>query len=70
MYSITDQGKAFLKRTRETMGRIRGHMRDWWRTGNREDFRDIIRGLTGAAAMVGRKARELNSAKLARRKKW
>ena len=66
VYSITDGGKAFLKDREDTMGRIRGHMRDWWRTGNREDFRDIIRGLTGAAAMVGREARELNSAKLAR----
>lgn len=66
VYSITDEGKAFLKDRGETMGRIRGHMRDWWWTGNREDFRDIIRGLTDAARMIGREARELNSAKLAR----
>lgn len=66
VYTITEEGKAFLTDRKETMGRIRGHMRDWWRTGNREDFRDIIRGLTDAAGMVGREARELNPTKLAR----
>ena len=66
VYTITEEGKAFLKDRSDTVDRIRGHMRDWWRAGNREELRDIMREITGMTGMVARKAHKLSSVKLTR----
>jgi len=66
VYSITEDGKKFLKERQETMGRIRGQMDDWGRTGSREELREAMRELRASFFMVGRAARDLSAAKLTR----
>jgi DNA-binding PadR family transcriptional regulator len=44
VYTITEAGINFLKESQETIGRIKGHMHEWW-TDNRDDVRDIFHDL-------------------------
>jgi DNA-binding PadR family transcriptional regulator len=44
IYTITEAGVKFLKESEDTIGRIKGHMHDWW-TDNREDIFDIFHDL-------------------------
>jgi len=66
VFAVTEEGKRFLKDREDTMHRIRGHMRDWGKVGNREDFRDVVRGLRDMTGMIGRRAYDLDSGKLTR----
>jgi DNA-binding PadR family transcriptional regulator len=66
VYTITDAGKSFLKEREETVDKIRGHMRDWWKIRNRQDFRDIAGEMRDIGQMMGKHAHKLNEAKLSR----
>jgi DNA-binding PadR family transcriptional regulator len=66
VYTITDEGRKFLEEREETVDKIRGHMRDWWKDRNHEDFRDSLRELRDVAHLMGRKANKLNKDRLSR----
>jgi DNA-binding PadR family transcriptional regulator len=42
VYTITEAGLKFLKDSEATVGRIKGHMHEWWED-NRDDIRDTFR---------------------------
>jgi DNA-binding PadR family transcriptional regulator len=43
IYTITEEGRKFLKEREETIEKIKEHMRGWCGTGNREEFRESMR---------------------------
>ena len=66
VYTITEEGKRFLAERKETADKIKGRMRDWWGTGNREDFRDTINEIRDLGRTIGGKAHRLDHDKLIR----
>ena len=41
VYTITDSGKGFLKEQKETTDKIKGRLRGWWGTKNRQYIQDV-----------------------------
>jgi DNA-binding PadR family transcriptional regulator len=66
VYTITDEGRKFLKEREETMDRIKDHMRGWCGAGNREEFQEIFHGLRGIVHDIAGKAREIDPDEIAR----
>jgi DNA-binding PadR family transcriptional regulator len=44
VYTITQEGQKFLEESEETLGKIKGHMHEWWQD-NRDDIREIFHDL-------------------------
>jgi len=66
VYTITEEGRSFLKERGETLDKIKGHMRDWWGTGNREEFREIFKEMKELFKLIGRNSRRLEPEKSAK----
>ncbi len=66
VYSITDAGKQFLSERKETMEKIRGHMRAWGAAGNRQAFRDTLREMRDIARLINQKANRLDPDKFSK----
>jgi DNA-binding PadR family transcriptional regulator len=66
IYTITDEGKQFLKEREEIINRIKGQMKDWWNPHHREEFRETMLELRNLAHLVGRKVHHLDAERLAR----
>jgi DNA-binding PadR family transcriptional regulator len=66
VYTITEEGRRFLKEREETIDKIKGHMHDWWGAGKREEFHETMHEFWGLALLLRRKSRQLNPDKLAR----
>jgi DNA-binding PadR family transcriptional regulator len=66
VYSITDEGRSFLKEREETFDKIRERMRDWWGSGKQEEFREIFHGLRGVGRDIARESRRLDPDKMTR----
>jgi DNA-binding PadR family transcriptional regulator len=66
VYTITEEGKGFLVERKETADKIKGHMRDWWKTGGREEFAGTMQEIRDLGRKIGRKFNRLDSAKMAR----
>jgi DNA-binding PadR family transcriptional regulator len=68
VYTITEEGKGFLKERGETMDKIRDNMRNWCGSGNREEFREAMHETMhefhDLAHVFRRKAHKVNSEKL------
>jgi DNA-binding PadR family transcriptional regulator len=64
VYTITEEGRAFLKEREETFEKIRGRMRDWWGSGKQEDFREIFHELRGVARDVAKESHRLDADKM------
>jgi DNA-binding PadR family transcriptional regulator len=64
VYTITDEGKKFLSEREETMDKIRGHMREWWGSSNREEMRDTMREWRDVARLYASKAHGLSPEKM------
>lgn len=47
VYTITDEGKKFLAEQKETIDKIKSHMKDWWGPHSREDFHESVQDLKG-----------------------
>jgi DNA-binding PadR family transcriptional regulator len=43
VYTITEEGRKFLKERGETMDRIKVHMRDWCHPGTHEEMGEVMR---------------------------
>ena len=66
VYTISDEGKKFLTEREATMDKIKGHMKDWWEMGHREDFRETMNEFRNLVQMLGRRAQELDADKMAK----
>jgi DNA-binding PadR family transcriptional regulator len=62
VYTITEAGLKFLKESEETLGRIKGHMHEWWKD-NRDDFRDIFHDFKDLGRDLKGESRHLSQAK-------
>jgi DNA-binding PadR family transcriptional regulator len=65
VYTITDQGKQFLNEREEIIDKIKCHMKDWWSSHSREEFRATMHELWDLGHLVGQKAHHLDPEKLA-----
>jgi DNA-binding PadR family transcriptional regulator len=64
VYTITDEGKKFLTEHRESMHRVKSHMRNWREDSDREELRDTFYDLRKVVRLVSRKTRHLDTDKL------
>jgi DNA-binding PadR family transcriptional regulator len=70
VYTITEQGKGFLRAQEETTQKIKGRFQDWWSSDNRsaylQDARVSLNYLRDLRRLVGDIAVHRNPAKIAR----
>jgi DNA-binding PadR family transcriptional regulator len=66
VYTITEEGKKFLKERGETMDRIKGHMKDWWDPTTHEEMRDVMHEIGHLVRSIGKKVHRMDSEKLVR----
>lgn len=66
IYTITDEGRQFLKEREEIIDKIKDHMTDWWSPRSREEFRETMHELRDLGHLVGQKIHHLDAEKLAR----
>ena len=66
IYTITGEGKNFLTEREETVHKIKDHMKDWWGTGSREEFRETMHEFRNMAQLVGRRFNKIEPGKRAR----
>jgi DNA-binding PadR family transcriptional regulator len=64
VYTITDEGKKYLIENRESIHRVKSHMRDWQEDNGREELRDTFYDLRRVVHLVSRKTRHLDTDKL------
>lgn len=70
VYTITEEGRNFLKEREETIQKIKDHMRGWWGSANREEFHEAMHEtmheFQDLAYIFRRKAHKLDPDKLKR----
>jgi DNA-binding PadR family transcriptional regulator len=66
VYTITDEGRGFLNERKETMDKIKDHMRNWCGADNRDEFRDIMGEFRDLAQILRTKAHRLHPDKMAK----
>jgi len=59
VYTITDEGKQFLKEQQEVIDKIQGQMKDWWGPRNIEEFHDTFHELRKLGRLVSQRAHHL-----------
>jgi len=59
VYTITDEGKKFLKEQKDVIEKIKGQMKDWWGPHDHEEFHDSIRELRNLGRFLGQRSRNL-----------
>ncbi len=64
VYTITEDGKNFLKDHSDTIDKIKEHMRYCGGFDNREAFRDIVLGLRETGRSIAREARRMEPEKM------
>lgn len=64
VYTITEEGTKFLKEREETIGRIKEQMKEFWTSGNREDFREAFREFRELAHLLRHSFYRLDKEKL------
>jgi DNA-binding PadR family transcriptional regulator len=65
-YTITDEGKNFLKEQQDTIDKIEEQMKDWWGPRNIGDFHETIHELRHLGRMVSHQAHNLGAEKWAK----
>ena len=66
VYTITDEGNNFLAERGETIVKIKGQMRDWWGTGNREEMRKTVQEFRELVFSLKGKFFQLDDVKMAK----
>lgn len=69
IYTITNEGKQFLKECEETIDKIKLHMKEWCNMGGREEFRETMHEFRDIGRLLFRKAHHIDPDKLARIRK-
>lgn len=65
-YTITEEGKRFIRERKETMERIREHMRGWCSPETREEMHEIMHDLGRLFRSIGKKVRRMDRQQLLR----
>jgi DNA-binding PadR family transcriptional regulator len=65
-YTITEEGKNFLKEQQDVVDKIKGQMEEWWGPRNIDDFHDTIHDLKKMGRMVSHQTHHLGAEKLAK----
>jgi DNA-binding PadR family transcriptional regulator len=65
-YTITENGRLFLKERGETMDKIREHMRKWAGAGSHADVHEIMHEMGHLARSVARKVRKMDPGQMSR----
>jgi len=68
VYTITDSGKEFLGERKETIDKIKSHMREWWCGSSREEFHEVMHDIGHLMRSVARRMRRMEPDKLAKLK--
>ena len=63
VYTISDEGKKFLKEQKEVIEKIQCQMKDWWGPRDTDEFHDTIHELKKLGHMVGQRACNLSPEK-------
>jgi DNA-binding PadR family transcriptional regulator len=66
IYTITEEGKKFLKDQQVTVDKIECQMKDWCRPHDFDDFQESIHELKHLGHMIGRQAQHLGPEKWAK----
>ncbi len=66
IYTITDEGKKFLKEQQDIINKIEEQMKDWWEPRNIGDFHETIQELRHLGRMVSHRAHHLGADKWAK----
>jgi DNA-binding PadR family transcriptional regulator len=66
VYTITEEGRNFLKEQHETVDKIECQMKDWCRPHDIDDFQETIHELKHLGHMVGRQAQDIGPEKWAK----
>lgn len=70
VYTITDEGRKFLEDHEEVIGKIKDQMKSWWGPTGRDEIREELyetwHELRHLGRTFGRRARQIDSEKLAR----
>ncbi len=64
IYTITEDGRQFLKEQQEVIKKIKGQMKGWHHPHNHKEFLDTMRQLRNLGRIIGRRAHGLNPEKL------
>jgi len=64
IYTISEDGKQFLKEQQEVIKKIKGQMKGWRLTQNHKEFLDTMHQLRGLGHFIGRRAHNLEPEKL------
>ena len=66
VYTITEEGRNFLSERSETIDRIKGHMRNWWGTADREELRETVQEFRNIGRRLRGKLNRMDSEKLSK----
>jgi DNA-binding PadR family transcriptional regulator len=55
VYTITEEGKKFLKEQQEVIEKIQCQMKDWWGPRDSDDFHETLHQLKRLGGMVGQR---------------
>ena len=66
VYTITDEGRKFLKDQQAVVDKIECQMKDWWGPRNIDDFHETIHELRRLGRMVSSKAHQMEPEKWAK----
>ncbi len=61
VYTVTEEGKKFLKEQQEVIDKIKCQMKDWWGPRDTNEFFETIHELKKLGGMVGQKACRLKT---------
>jgi DNA-binding PadR family transcriptional regulator len=61
IYTVTDEGKSFLKERGETIDKIKSHMHGWWGFEHRGELREVFDEFRGIGQTVVRNSRQLDA---------
>jgi DNA-binding PadR family transcriptional regulator len=66
VYTIADEGRRFLIERKESISKIKDHMKDFWTPENREEIRDIVGELRTLGLSLRRDISKLDHHRLER----
>jgi len=66
VYTITEAGRGFLAERKDSVDKIKAHLRDFWTPDQRAELRDIVAELRGLGDSFHRRVPRLGHEKLVR----
>jgi DNA-binding PadR family transcriptional regulator len=64
VYTITEEGRRFLRERRDTMDKIREHMQGWWGFKSHREFYDIIDKIIDLTDIIRQEAGRIGPEKI------